>query len=78
MGRLRILDRALGDKSISWDKGKRDEVEVARQEFEFLVKEKGWLAYAVDPSKPDRKGRQVRAFDVNAEELVLVPAMVGG
>jgi hypothetical protein len=78
MGVLKALDRALGDKSVSWDKGKPEQVEAAKQEFEYLVKEKRYKAYRIDPSKPGRKGVPVAAFDPAAEELLLVPQMQGG
>jgi hypothetical protein len=78
MGILKTLDRSLGDKSIAWDRGKSDEVESARQSFEYLVREKKYKAYKIDASKTDRKGEEVRFFDPTAEELLLVPSLVGG
>ncbi len=78
MGVLKTLDRSLGDKSVTWDKGKEAEVEAARSEFEFLVKEKKYKAYAIDTSKPDRKGQEIRFFDPALEEILLVPQMAGG
>lgn len=78
MGVLKILDRKFGDKPLSWDKGKPDEVEAAKQEFEFLVKEKKYKAFAIDASKPDRKGSPLHFFDPTVEEVLLVPQMSGG
>lgn len=75
---IRRLDRVAGDIRKSWDKGKKEEVEAARADFEHFTKELKYLAYKVDPTKNDKKGEQIRFFDPNAEEIVLIPALAGG
>lgn len=76
MGAMKVMDPKLGDKRVTWDKGKKDEVDVAKREFDFLVQEKGYLAYEVGArGKP---GKQIRAFDPALEEVILRPSLVGG
>lgn len=71
---LVVLD-ATGDTKIIWDPDRADEVAVARRTFEDL-KKKGYAAYAV--KRDGSKGEVVRAFDADAEKLILAPATVGG
>lgn len=76
MATMSVLDKVLGDKKVSWDKGKKHEVDAAKREFDYLVKEQGYFAY-----KPGRKGKagdQVREFDPTLEELILIPQKQGG
>lgn len=76
MGTLKILDRELGDKRVTWDKGKVEEVELARAEFEFLTKEKKYLAYR--PGKGGEPGEKLDEFDPLLEEVILRPQLAGG
>lgn len=76
MGAMKVLDRELGDKRVSWDKGKSHEVDAAKREFDYLVKEKGYFAYK--PGRRGEPGDQVREFDSTLEELILIPQKVGG
>lgn len=70
---MKALDHT-GDSEISWDPGKPDEVDAARQVWDKLVGEKKYLAYRVDG-----KGRtRIRAFDPKARKVVLTPQLVGG
>lgn len=76
-GTMKVLDRKLGDRQISWDKGKPKEIEDARSSFDFLVKQQKYFAYEVDPMN-NKKGKQVREFDPSLESLILTPPLVGG
>lgn len=74
---MKVLDRKLGDRRISWDKGKPAEVEDARSSFDYLVREKKYFAYVLDDAT-NKKGKQVREFDPTLENLILTPPLVGG
>lgn len=76
MGAIKVLDKSLGDKPITWDKGKPDEVDAARAEFDFFVKERGYTAYKV--GRGGKPGEHIRSFDPTLEEVVLVPQKQGG
>lgn len=75
-GTMEILDHT-GDTKVIWDKDNPDEVEAARAQFDKLVGSKRFAAFEVKGEKGD-KGKQIRAFDPNAERMILVPPMVGG
>jgi len=64
-----------GDTKLVWDSEQEDEVENARRTFDNL-KAKGFAAFAVGAK--GAKAEQVRAFDPNAEKLIMVPAVAGG
>lgn len=74
MSELRVMDRT-GDSRLQWDKANADEVRVAEERFNELVKA-GYAAFSVT-AKGD-KGVQIDEFDPHAERLILVPQMVGG
>jgi hypothetical protein len=65
-----------GDTKSIWDPNNPDEVEAARKQFDFLVGEKRYAAFAVD--KDGNKGAQIRTFDPKASRIIFVPAMQGG
>lgn len=65
-----------GDTPIKWRVGNRTEEEIARAAFD-KAKQRGWLAYRVDPDD-HTKGIQMREFDPKAGEVILAPAPVGG
>ncbi len=71
---LVILDQH-GDTKLIWDPEKPDEVEHARSTFDSL-KKKGYLAYSV--TRKGDKGEVLKAFDAEAEKMILAPATVGG
>lgn len=71
MGVLKVMSREHGDRPLNWDKGKKDEVDAARRDFDFLVREKGYHALT-------KAGDRVREFDPSLEEVILVPQVVGG
>jgi hypothetical protein len=74
-GVLHTLDHT-GDTRIMWDKGNEDEVATARKTFDDLRK-KGYVAYRAEGKKGDR-GEVIRAFDPDAERIILVKQLVGG
>ncbi len=81
MGVLRIMSRR-GDDRVEWDLGR---VEVGDSEAEAAIREaerifareraRGATAFKVEGGKP----RQVlQEFDHTAEQIVIVPRVVGG
>lgn len=76
-GRMKVLTAPDGDREVTWDKGKPDEVDDARATFDNHVKKKGNNAYAWDPST-GRQGQQIKEFDPNLEKIILTPALQGG
>jgi hypothetical protein len=71
---LVILDHT-GDTKIMWSADNRDEVAAARATFDTL-RGKGYLAYKVD--RKGEKAEVIRAFDPEAEKVILAPQTVGG
>lgn len=64
-----------GDDRIIWDKEKGQEAKEAKIKFqEFLGK--GYKAYSVDDQ--GRKNRRIEEFDVDAEEILMVPPTARG
>ena len=81
MGMLRVMSRR-GDDRISWDSKKlevNDPAAVAAiHEAERIFTEerlKGATAFKVEPGKNIQR---IDAFDRTAEQIVLVPRVVGG
>lgn len=71
MGILRILDKKLGDKQIVLNK---ENMEEAEREFDEAAK-KGYIAFEINGSG----ARQlVKELNRDAEEVIMVPPMVGG
>lgn len=66
-----------GDTKQIWDKDNPNEVEAAKRQFDFLVKEKKFAAFHVIGEKGE-KGAQMREFDPKAGRIIFVPAMAGG
>jgi hypothetical protein len=71
---LAVLDHT-GDTKLIWDRRNAVEVAAAKATFDAL-KAAGYLAYSV--SKAGEKNEIIRAFDPEAESLVLSPPLVGG
>jgi hypothetical protein len=65
-----------GDTKTIWDPDNPDEVEAAETQFETLVGEKKYLAFAV--KRNGEKGEQIREFDPTLGKIILVPPMQGG
>ncbi len=81
MGMLRIMSRR-GDDKIAWDSQKVDandpEAVAAVREAERIFNEerkKGTTAFKVEPGKTVER---IDKFDHTAEQIVLVPRVVGG
>lgn len=66
---MKILDNQ-GDTRITWDKENGKEAKEAKQKFEDLLKQ-GYKAYSVRTN--GEKGRRIEEFDVDAQEILMLP-----
>jgi hypothetical protein len=73
-GLMRILCEK-GDDRIVWDKEKGNEAKEAKAKFEELIA-KGYAAFSVDAQ--GKKNRKIEEFDVDAEEILMVPPTAKG
>ena len=64
-----------GDERIVWDKDNGREAKEAKRKFLELLK-KGYTAFSVDVDS--QKNRKIKEFDVDAEEILMVPETVKG
>lgn len=71
---MRILSES-GDDRIVWDKEDGYEAKEAKAKFSELLK-KGYKAYSVDSK--GQKNRRIKEFDVDAEEILMVPPTAAG
>jgi hypothetical protein len=71
MGEMRIMDQKEGDIKTIWDKVNKEEVKVAKDQFDALIK-KGYIAYKV--KKDGEKGGKLDEFDADLEMIILAPA----
>jgi len=76
MGEMRVLD-PKGDLKVIWDPENDDEVEAAKNQFNELVKEKGFAAFEVGLGGK-KSNKHVRKFDPDMGKLIMVPAIAGG
>jgi len=67
--------RRAGDTKIIYDPQNDDEVSVAEDQFDSLVK-KGFKAFKV--KKDGEAGREIKTFKPNEGMYILVPPIVGG
>ena len=81
MGMLRVMSRR-GDDRINWDsqkvlEGDLEAVAAVREAERIFAQEraKGATAFRVEPGKPIQR---IDTFDETAEQIVLVPRVVGG
>ena len=81
MGMLRIMSRR-GDDRLSWDgqkalTGDSEAVAAVREAERIFAQEraKGATAFRVVPGKPVER---IEQFDATAEQIVMVPRVVGG
>lgn len=74
MSDMHIMDQT-GHSTISWDPTKPIEVDVARDAFDKLIKER-YNAFRVEGS--DRQGERITSFDPKAGKIMMVPQLVGG
>ena len=78
---LRVMSRR-GDDRVTWDEqkvlaGDSDAVAAVREAERIFAQErtKGATAFKVEPGKPIQR---IEQFDATAEQIVLVPRVVGG
>lgn len=73
--KIAVLDQT-GHSTLEFDLSKSDEVSLAMQKFDELVKEKKYGAAKRDPATGNLV--KVKAFDPSADEIVMHPHLVGG
>jgi len=64
-----------GDDRIVWDKENGPEAKQAKNKFNELI-DKGYKAYSVN--KNSKKNRKISEFDIDAEEILMIPETVRG
>lgn len=81
MGMLRVMSRR-GDDRVTWDQQKvstndSEAVAAVREAERIFAQEraKGATAFRISPGKP---AERIEQFDRTAEQIVLVPRVVGG
>ncbi len=81
MGMLRVMSRR-GDDRVNWDQqkvlaGDLEAIAAVREAERIFAQEraKGSTAFRVEPGKPIQR---IDTFDETAEQIVLVPRVVGG
>jgi hypothetical protein len=81
VGMLRVMSRR-GDDRVNWDQqkvlaGDLEAMAAVREAERIFAQEraKGATAFRVEPGKPIQR---IDAFDETAEQIVLVPRVVGG
>ena len=84
MGMLRIMSRR-GDERVTWDLQKAEtnepEAVAAIREAERIFNEeraRGATAFKVVSDKPAGGVERIETFDRTAEQIVMVPRVVGG
>ena len=77
MGIMRILDQT-GDTMLEWRTEDDASVVAVRAEFDRLVNRERWYAFARDAGATADDATLVRAFDEQAEEIVLTRPLMGG
>ena len=74
-GSLHITD-PTGDTRIMWDPENKDERDAAKAAF-TAAKEKGMIAYMVDPTDGSR-GEVINEFPKKAGKVIMVRQLQGG
>jgi hypothetical protein len=64
-----------GDERLTWDKENGREAKEAKKKFTELLA-KGYIAYSVDENA--NKKRKILEFDIDAEEILLIPPTSAG
>lgn len=59
-----------GDERLTWDREEGTEAKQAKKRFEDLLSQ-GYKAYSVD--EKGKKNRRIEEFDVDAQELLMIP-----
>lgn len=73
MATIHVMTATDGDRVITYDRTRAEEVEAAQRQFEALVTA-GYLAFATEAPAPGR----IKEFDLDAERIVISPWGVGG
>lgn len=73
-GTLSTLDQT-GDFKVTWNHDNQAEVDIAKDTYNKL-KNKGYASFRMRPD--GSRGEQIREFDPRAEQIIMVPAVVGG
>ena len=71
---MQIMD-PTGHTTVSWSVDNAAEVEIARTAFDEMTR-KGYQAFRVN--KAGGQGTRMTEFDASAEEMLLIPQLVGG
>ncbi len=81
MGMLRVMSRR-GDDRVTWDEqkvlaGDPEAIAAIKEAERIFAQEraKGATAFRVDPGKP---AERIEQFDRTAEQIIMVPRVVGG
>jgi hypothetical protein len=81
VGMLRVMSRR-GDDRLTWDQqkaevGDPEAIAAVREAERIFAQEraKGATAFKLEPGKP---AQRIETFDETAEQIVLVPRVVGG
>jgi len=81
VGMLRVMSRR-GDDRLTWDQqkaqvGDPEALAAVREAERIFAQEraKGATAFKMEPGKP---AQRIETFDETAEQIVLVPRVVGG
>jgi hypothetical protein len=81
VGMLRVMSRR-GDDRLTWDEqrvqaGDSEAIAAVREAERIFAQEraKGATAFRIDPGKPIQR---IEQFDATAEQIVMVPRVVGG
>lgn len=64
-----------GDERVVWDKDNGTEAKQAKKKFNDLLTE-GYKAYSVDIK--GKKNRRIEEFDVDSEEILMIPPTARG
>jgi hypothetical protein len=71
---MKILSN-LGDERITWDKENGREAKEAKKRFSDLIS-KGYIAYSVDNNA--KKKQRINEFDIDSEEILMLPPTAKG
>jgi hypothetical protein len=71
---MKVLN-SQGHTTLEWDPADTETVDDVRAEFDKLVKQLGRMAVVVEAPG---KARQITQFDPKAEEIMVIPRLVGG
>jgi len=81
VGMLRVMSRR-GDDRVTWDEqkvlaGDPEAIAAIKEAERIFAQEraKGATAFRVDPGKP---AERIEQFDRTAEQIIMVPRVVGG